>query len=55
MTHGQDDEAAKKWEEFQNRQVGEEPQQKGVAALLQGAHGRNRAPEPDRISVSNWE
>jgi len=29
MIHGQDDEAAKKWEEFQNQQTGGEPQQKG--------------------------
>jgi hypothetical protein len=28
MIHGQDDEAAKKWEEFQN-QPGGEPRQKG--------------------------
>ena len=29
MIHGQDDEAARKWEEFQNQPTGEEPQQKG--------------------------
>jgi integrase len=29
MIHGQDDEAAKKWEEFQNRPANGEPQQKG--------------------------
>jgi hypothetical protein len=29
MIHGQDDEAAKKWEEFQNQTAGGEPQQKG--------------------------
>jgi hypothetical protein len=29
MIHGQDDEAAKKWEEFQNQPASGEPQQKG--------------------------
>jgi hypothetical protein len=29
MIHGQDDEAAKKWEEFQNRPASGEPQRKG--------------------------
>jgi hypothetical protein len=29
MIHGQDDEAAKKWEEFQNQTVGGAPQRKG--------------------------
>jgi integrase len=29
MIHGQDDEAARKWEEFQNRPTSGEPQQKG--------------------------
>lgn len=29
MIHGQDDEAARKWEEFQNQPTGGEPQQKG--------------------------
>jgi integrase len=29
MIHGQDDEAARKWEEFQKQTTGEEPQQKG--------------------------
>src|ERR1700691_6246598 len=29
MIHGQDDEAARKWEEFQNQPAGGEPQQKG--------------------------
>jgi len=28
MIHGQDDEAARKWEEFQNQPTGGEPQQK---------------------------
>jgi|HubBroStandDraft_6_1064221.scaffolds.fasta_scaffold374805_1 integrase len=29
MIHGQDDEAARKWEEFQSQPTGGEPQQKG--------------------------
>ena len=29
MIHGQDDEAAGKWEEFQNQPAGGEPQRKG--------------------------
>jgi integrase len=29
MIHGQDDEVAKKWEEFQNQSASGEPQQKG--------------------------
>jgi integrase len=29
MIHGQDDEAARKWEEFQNQTAGDESQQKG--------------------------
>ena len=29
MIHGQDDEAARKWEDFQNQPTGGEPQQKG--------------------------
>ena len=29
MIHGQDDESAKKWEEFQNQPTGGEPKQKG--------------------------
>ena len=29
MVHGHDDEAARKWEEFQNHPTGGEPQQKG--------------------------
>jgi hypothetical protein len=29
MIHGQDDEAAKKWEEFQNQAAVGEPKQKG--------------------------
>jgi hypothetical protein len=29
MIHGQDDEAAKKWEEFQNQPASAAPQQKG--------------------------
>jgi hypothetical protein len=29
MIHGQDDEAAKKWEESQNQPTGGDPQQKG--------------------------
>jgi hypothetical protein len=29
MIHGQDDEAARKWEEFQNQPAGGEPPQKG--------------------------
>ena len=28
MIHGQDDEAARKWEKFQNQPTGGEPQQK---------------------------
>jgi hypothetical protein len=29
MIHGQDDDAARKWEAFQKQTTGEEPQQKG--------------------------
>jgi hypothetical protein len=32
MIHGRDDEAARKWEEFQNQPTGGEPQQKGACS-----------------------
>jgi hypothetical protein len=48
MIHGQDDEAARKWEEFQNQPTGGEPPQKGRCAVRLGPSER-RGVERDLI------